>query len=65
MKASFESPEHGITHPKETDDETEANDGVVQSSKRESGLREELADMVRENPDAAAKVVSSWIENAA
>ncbi len=64
-QASLESREQGMEHTQEAGDESEGDERVLQSSMRESGLREELADMVRENPDAAAKVVSSWIENAA
>ena len=34
------------------------------SSESSPNLREELVEIVREDPDAAAKVISSWIGNA-
>jgi flagellar M-ring protein FliF len=50
----------------ENDDETE--DSLLKARFRENSgpnLRDELADMVREDPDAAATVLSSWIGDAA
>ena len=60
--ASAEAPTLGIVRP---DDEDENSERALQRSMSGPNLRDELADMVRDDPDAAAKVISSWVGNVA
>jgi flagellar M-ring protein FliF len=59
------APPLGVVRPPEDDEEEEASpERVLHRTIGGPNLREELAEMVREDPDAAAKVIGSWIGNA-
>ena len=65
MSEPTELPGLGVAH---TDDKQEDHESPERLLNRPIGapnLRDELAEMVRDDPDAAAKVISSWIGNAA
>ena len=63
--SSVGAPTLGIVRPEDEDDEHESPERVLQRSMSGPNLRDELADMVRDDPDAAAKVISSWVGNVA
>ena len=56
-------PTLGIVSPEDAKNEKDNPEKVLQRSMSGPNLRDELVEMVRDDPDAAAKVVSSWIDN--
>ena len=63
--ATSDSPKLGVVRPDDDDEEESSPERMLHRSMGGPNLRDELAEMVRDDPDAAAKVISSWIGNAA